>query len=91
MAKKIPGSNKPQAVSAPFIFTLLKKCIQYNIPTNLMERLNYTDLLYMVVDYDIQNVREHLKRKEEARNAKRGVEVVELNQEQTAAFFRGGN
>jgi len=89
--KKIPGSAKPQAVNAPFIFTLIKKCIQYKIPTDLMERLNYTDLLYMVVEYDIQSIKDYLRSKERERLNKRGVEVTQLSPEQTAAFFKGGN
>ena len=91
MNKRLPGSAKPQAVSAPFIFTLIKKCIQYQIPTDLMERLNYTDLLYLIIEYDIKNVQDYLKHKEQERLSKRGVEVTELSPEQTAAFFRGGN
>lgn len=56
-----------------------------------MERLNYTDLLYLIVEYDIKNVKDYLRQREEARRSKRGVEVTELSAEQTAAFFRGGN
>lgn len=91
MNKKVPsGTGKPQAANAPFIFTLLKKCIAYKIPYDLMERLNYTDLLYMVVEYDIQTIKDYLRQKEQDRLSKRGVEVQELNPEQAAAFLRGG-
>jgi hypothetical protein len=88
--KRIAQSAKPQAASAPFILTLIKKCNSYKIPYSLMERLNYTDLLYMVVDQDIDTIKDYLRQKEQDRLSKRGVEVQELNPEQAAAFFRGG-
>lgn len=89
--KRIAGQGKPQAAGAPFILTLMQKCIEHNIPYSLMERLNYTDLLYLVVEYDILKVKDYLRQKEQERLSKRGVEVTQLSPEQTAAFFRGGN
>lgn len=89
--KRIAGSGKPQAANAPFVFTLIQKCIEYRIPYDLMERLNYTDLLYLVVENDIRTMQEYFRQKEHERQSKRGVEVTELSPEQTAAFFRGGN
>lgn len=91
MSQKIKSPADPQAANAPFIFTLIKKCIHYKIPTDLMDRLNYTDLLYMVVEYDIQSIKDYLRSKERERLDKRGVEVTQISPEQTAAFFKGGN
>ena len=88
LSKRIASNGKPQQQSAPFIFTLMQKCITYKIPYDLMERLNYTDLLYMIVDYDIKTVLDLLRQKEQERLNKRGVEVEELSPDQTAAFFR---
>jgi len=85
------ASNEPnQAANTPFIFILIKKCITYNIPYALMERLNYTDLLALVIEYDIQTVKEYLRQKERDRLSKRGVEVQTLTPEQIATFFRKG-
>lgn len=89
--KRIASNGKPQQQSAPFVFTLIQKCIAYKIPYDLMERLNYTDLLYMVVEYDIKTIQDYFRQKEQERLSKRGVEVEELSPEQTAAFFRRGN
>lgn len=88
LSKRIASNGKPQQQSAPFIFTLMQKCITYKIPYDLMERLNYTDLLYMVVDYDIKTVLDLLRQKEQERLNKRGVEIEEVSPEQAAAFFR---
>lgn len=88
LSKRIASNGKPQQQSAPFIFTLMQKCITYRIPYDLMERLNYTDLLYMVVDYDIKTVLDLLRQKEQERLNKRGVEIEEVSPEQAAAFFR---
>lgn len=56
-----------------------------------MDRLNYTDLLYTVVEYDIQSIKDYLRSKERERLDKRGVEVTQLSPEQIAAFFKGGS
>lgn len=88
LSKRVASNGKPQQQSAPFIFTLMQKCISYKIPYDLMERLNYTDLLYMIVEYDIKTVQDYLRQKEQERLSKRGVEVEEVPPEQTAAFFR---
>lgn len=88
--QRIASSGTSQAANAPFIFTLMKKCITYKIPYDLMDRLNYTDLLYMVVEYDIQTVKDYLRQKEQDRLQKRGVEVQTITPDQTAAFFRKG-
>lgn len=88
--QRIASNGSTQAANTPFIFILIKKCITYKIPFELMERLNYTDLLAIVIDYDIQTVKDYLRQKEQDRLSKRGVEVQSLTPEQTAAFFRKG-
>lgn len=84
--------GKPQAPHAPFIFTVMKKCITYRISYELMERLNYNDLLYLIVEYDIESIEKYLQQKEKERLDKRGVEVVEATPEMAGQFFsKGGN
>lgn len=89
--KRIAGSAKPQAANAPFVFTLMQKCIEYQIPANLMERLNYTDLLHLVVEYDIRKVQDYFRKKEQARLEERGVEIQDLTPEQATSFLRRSN
>lgn len=55
-----------------------------------MERLNYTDLLYMIIDFEINEVKSYLANLERDRQSKRGVEVVEASPEMAAAFFKRG-
>jgi len=43
--------------------------------------LNYTDLLSLVVEYDIENVKEYFKAKQKELNDKRGVNVIEASNE----------
>ena len=40
-----------------------------------MCRLNYTDLLALVVEYDIDEILAHFRKMESQRNEKRGVSV----------------
>lgn len=86
LVKKIPG--KHQSSHSPPIITIIQKSIKHNIPYELMSRLNYTDLLYMIVEYEIDEVKTYLNRLEHERLNKQGVEVVEATPEMTAAFFR---
>ena len=69
---------------------LLRKCNKYKIPYEMMKRLNYTDLLAMIVEYDIDAINDYLRQKKQRANIKNGVEVREANNAETLAFFKGG-
>ena len=58
-----------------FIITLLKKATSYGISYDLMKRLNYHDLLALVIEYDIENVREHLRMLQKQKNERLNREV----------------
>jgi len=60
---------------------LIDKCQRYGISYDLMKRLNYTDLLAMVVERDIKVLEDHLRQRERDRQAANGVEVVEATNE----------
>lgn len=47
-----------------------------------MCRLNYFDLLYLIVEFDIEAIRENLHQLEMNRLEKRGVEIVEATDDQ---------
>lgn len=82
LGKKIPSTTKVSKCNPPFIFTLLKKCKTYCISYELMCRLNYFDLLYLIVEFDIEAIRENLHQLEMNRLEKRGVEIVEATDDQ---------
>ena len=42
-----------------------------------MCRLNYTDLLALIVEYDIEEIKNHFKKLEQSRLAEKGVTVRE--------------
>jgi hypothetical protein len=46
-----------------------------------MRSLNYTDLLYLVIDMDIKAVEMQLKHKQKEINNARGIDVVEATNE----------
>lgn len=89
LTKRIPVSAKTD-YAPPSIITVVNKCIRHKISYELMERLNYTDLLYMIIDFEINEVKSYLANLERDRQSKRGVEVVEASPEMAAAFFRKG-
>lgn len=88
LSKRLPTTGKASAHNPPFVFTLIKKCRTYNIQYELMCRLNYYDLLYLVVEYDIESIKENLKQLEASRLQQRGVEVVEASNDQILAMHR---
>ena len=90
MSKKIPSGNQSGVPHSPFIFTLIKKCSKYKIPYELMCRLNYNDLLYLVVEYDISSMEQYLQQKTQMERNKRGIDVVDATPEMATDFFKGG-
>ncbi len=71
--KRISGDSKPDkdaSTRPPFVFMLVKKCQKYGIDYHMMKRLNYSDLLALIVEYDIEATKEHLRMLEESRNTK---------------------
>lgn len=58
LGEKIGIKKTKHAVSQ--ILSLIKKCQKYGISYELMCRLNYYDLLAMVVEYDIDTIKENL-------------------------------
>lgn len=77
IASKV-SSNKSDS---PFVYTLIQSCIRYKIPYDLMCRLNYTDLLGIVIEFDIDSQRDNLRFLEKERKQKLGYEVVEATDE----------
>ena len=55
-----------------------------------MCRLNYTDLLSLVIDYDIETIQNYLKELSRQKQAKAGIEITDATPEMTTAFFKGG-
>lgn len=84
LSKKLPSnkSAKTSQFNPPFVFTLIKKCQKYGISYDLMSTLNYHDLLYLVVDYDIDTIHEHLNTLEYKRREKQGIEIVDATNDQ---------
>jgi len=73
--------SKTPKLDTPFIFTMIQKCNKYGIAYELMCRLNYYDLKALVVEYDIQYLKEYLKQLESSRNAKLNREVIDASNE----------
>lgn len=53
-----------------------------------MSRLNYYDLLYLVVEYDIDAIKENLRQMEANRRQQMGHEVVEASNDQILAMHK---
>ena len=57
----------------------------------MMCRLNYTDLLYMIVEYDIDTVTKYLKQMAQLDRDKKNIEIVDATPEMATEFFKGGS
>ena len=49
-----------EPTGAPLVFNIIRKCQKYGIDYEIMKRLNYRDLLALLVEYDIETLKEHL-------------------------------
>lgn len=68
--------------SSHFIITLIKKAMSYGIDYELMKRLNYYDLLALIIEYDIENVREHIRQLQKQKDNQMGRTVkIATNQD----------
>jgi len=47
-----------------------------------MCELNFTDLLALIVEYDIESVKEYYKIKQKEKNDERGINVIPASNEQ---------
>lgn len=74
--------------NSPAIMTIMQKCIDYNIPYHLMKRLNYNDLLCMIVNYDIIKIKEYLKEKSRLEKNDKDYEIVDATPEMANSFFK---
>lgn len=55
-----------------------------------MCRLNYNDLLYLIIEYDIDTINRYLHEMEQANRQKKGIDVIDATPEMATAFFKGG-
>lgn len=60
---------------------MIKKAINYGIDAAMMESLNYTDFLALIVEMDIDAVTDALKAKQQQIGAQRGYNIVEATNE----------
>ena len=74
-----PKSNirSKEEEPAPFLLMLLKKCTVYKIDASIIYRLNYSDLLALIIEFDIQAIKDYLHQKKEIQKGdKEVVDVV---------------
>jgi len=50
--------------------------------------LNYTDLLALIIEYDIQAISEHYKMLEKQRLQKQNIEVEDLSENSVMSYFK---
>ncbi len=81
LAKKLKNTGAGRNTDSPSIFTVIQKCVHYQIPYQLMASMNYNDLLYLVIEKDIESVKEQLEFKRKQDLNKRGIEVVPATNE----------
>lgn len=67
---------------------LLQKCERYNIDYNLMCDLNYNDLKALIIEYDIQSVKEYFRSKQKDLDNARDVEIVDATDEDVARLHQ---
>lgn len=88
--KKLPSKQQSKKPNPPFIFTLIKKCNDYKISYDLMCRLNYNDLMYLVIEYDIEAVQSTLQNIENMRMEKQGYKVIDATNDMILKMHRKG-
>jgi hypothetical protein len=60
LAEKIPRNEIKKSDTPPILATI-RKCQKYGLSYELMCELNFTDLLAILVEFDIDNLKEYFK------------------------------
>ena len=89
LLNKLPHQNKPKH-NTPFVFTLIRKCSEYRIPYELMCRLNYYDLIYLVTEYDISSIQDYLRNIENSQNQQRGYQIIDATNDMILKMHKRG-
>lgn len=71
LSKALPDASSKS--DSPFIINVIQKAIRYGISYDLMVNLNYTDLLYLIVNKDIEMVQQLLDQQEKNRQNEAGI------------------
>ncbi|MDA3781215.1 MAG: hypothetical protein PF487_13465 [Bacteroidales bacterium] len=60
---------------------MINKSYEYGYDYDMMKRLNYNDLLYILVNKEIEKIQEYFRKKEHNRNEDNGYDVKEVNED----------
>lgn len=75
-------------MAVPRVIKILSSCIRHNIQDSLIARLHYNDLCLLIMTFDIANMKEMLRHKEQERLSKNNVgEVRQLSDSEAIAFL----
>lgn len=86
LQSKVYG-NKSGGSDLPDILIVLKATTRYGISHEMIKKLSYNDLLAIIIDYQIQELREYLNNKNKQQGNK---EVIHLDVKGVTKFLLGG-
>lgn len=76
MVDKLPKSKKTSSLAVPFSLSIFKKCVEYNIDFSLVKHLHFYDLQCLIIQFDINKVKDYLRQEEQKDLNKRGISSV---------------
>lgn len=89
LVKKLPDKPCKNSLAVPFSITIFKKCIKFRIDTALIKHLHFFDLQCLIIQFEIQEIREYLENEEKKKLQKRGIKDVKQISGAEAIKFLG--
>ena len=68
----------------PFILTILKLCKKYGIEHDMIKALSYNDLLYLIIDFQIDEINSYLQSQKKNQD-----EIIYPDDEELTRFLCG--
>ena len=67
----------------------LKKAVRYGIPYELIKDLNYIELVYLVIDRDIELAEDYINKQQKENDRERGIHRRKATPEEMKNLFDG--
>lgn len=76
MIKHMPKSSQNDSLTVPFSIRIFRKCIEYHIDPALIRHLHLYDLECLLIQFDIQKVKEYLDAEQKKSLKSQGIKEI---------------
>ena len=90
LIEKVSPNNRSSQIAQPRVITLLHKCVELKIQDCMIQRLHFYDLYMLIINIDIANIKQAIKRERQSKAQKSNAEVRDISGAEAVKFLKGG-